>query len=46
MIEKTCLQFKTRGERKATQGDMRIKPNRTTLKGMKDKSGGKKVDQI
>jgi len=35
--------FKTRGERRATEGDKRRKPS---IKGMKEESGGKKVDSF
>jgi len=40
---KICLQFKTRGERKATKGDKRRRLSRIVM-GMKEESGGKKVD--
>jgi len=40
--------FKTRGERRATKGEgwSEIKTEYTDVKGMKEESGGKKVDQF
>jgi len=42
MIIRSICNFKTRGERSATMDNKR----RQRLKGMKEKSGGKKVDQF
>jgi len=39
--------FKTRSERRATKGDVRGRPiEYNDVKGMKEESGGKKVDQF
>jgi len=40
------LYFKTRGERRATKGGKRGRPSYKDVKGMKEESGGKKVDQF
>jgi len=45
MIERSICYFKTRNERRATKGDKRGTPN-ITMKGIKQESGGKKVDQF
>jgi len=42
MIERSICYFKTRGERRATKG----KTEYNDVKGMKEESGGKKVDQF
>jgi len=38
--------FKTRGERRAIMGDEERKTECNNVKGMKEESGGKKVDQF
>jgi len=44
MIVRFICYFKTRGESKASKGDKR-RPS-TTMNGMKEKSGGKKVGKF
>jgi len=46
MIERSIYYFKTRGERRASRGDQRGRPEYNDVKGMKEESGCKKVDQF
>jgi len=49
MIERSICYFKMIGDRRATKGDKRGTPSTTIMnyvKGMKEESGGKKVDQF
>jgi len=49
MIERSICYFKTRGDRRATKGDKRGRQSTTIMnyvKGMKEESGGNKVDQF
>jgi len=46
MIIRSICYFKTRGERRITKGDKRGRLSINDVKGMKEESGGKKVDQF
>jgi len=46
MIERFICYFKMKGERRATKGDKRGRLEYNDVKGMKEESRGKKVDQF
>jgi len=46
MIERSVCYFNTRGERRETKADKERKTEYNDVNGMKEESGGKKVDQF